>query len=416
MSTEKFNIPDYIQYKKNSLQLQNHSFENLVDKYRTPCVCVSLDRIEKNITDLQLILDKEYFNYKIFYALKASYFKPILNKIRGLRSIGIEVLSNLEVNIAELAGFKNEDIIFNGIGRKGEDLCKALKDGLIVNIDSINELKEVIEWKGGVSDFSVGFRVHPEFDGDGNFVSKESKLGMTYKDAVRCIRLALSNNIKVNGISFHIFSNIKDSKNYSLAVKSVVDFMNSVSSKFSIKFDYLDVGGGLNSPMFLDKDFLKKIVKETSRSLKRYKFNQLSLYFELGRYIVADATVVLSRVKAIKNKNNKKWAVLDIGTNYLIPAPGFNFKVVATKLKNNKVKYSFVDGICSPAGFIDEGYVDKIKSDDVVLILNSGAYTSVMKEEFVYASPVHIFFEKNKIIKVYPKKNLKQVLDFHYWK
>lgn len=250
----KFSVPDYVEYKQNVLYLHNHSFNKLVKEYETPCVCISLDRIEKNIKDLQFILDEYYPNYKIFYALKASYFQPVLEKIKNLKNVGIEVLSNLEVEIAKLAGFKCEDTIFNGVGRKGNDICSALRNGLIVNVDSINELEEIIEQKGEISNFSIGIRVHPEFNGDGNFVSKESKLGMTYKDAVKCIKLAISNKIKVNGFSFHIFSNIVDSKNHSLAVESVVDFMNEISKKFSIKFDYLDVGGGFNSPMFLNKN------------------------------------------------------------------------------------------------------------------------------------------------------------------
>ena len=89
LNRKKFNIPDYIKYKKDVLYLHNNSFEKIVKEYGTPCVCVSLDRIENNIKDLQLILDKEYLNYKIFYALKASYFQPVLNKIKSLKNVGI---------------------------------------------------------------------------------------------------------------------------------------------------------------------------------------------------------------------------------------------------------------------------------------------------------------------------------------
>ncbi len=412
---QKYNIKKNVFYKKGELCIDNIYCRKLIKDKGTPLVCISLDRIKDNITTFKRILDAEYPNNRIYYALKASYLKGVLKTVKET-GIGIEAISKLELEIISRIGYKPKDVIFNGIGRSGEELYDAISRGIITNIDSFSEFKKLIFVNKSIKkDLKIGFRVHPNFKNDGNFVKKGSKLGITYKETEKCIKISLENGIKVSGLSFHVFSNKLNSGDHVTAVKSVLFFMEKMAHKFSIKWEYIDLGGGFAPRMFFkNDDKIKKFIKNISAVLKDNPFS-VKLIFELGRYIVADSAIILSSVNTLKRNNGSLWAILDIGTNYLIPAPGSRFKVIPCKINKGHSAISFADGICSPAGFIDKTIINTIREGECVAVLNAGAYTSVMKEEFVFRSPCHIFIKDNKIVDVMEETSIQKVLKYNGW-
>ncbi len=412
---KKYNIKKNVFYKKGELFINNICYRELIADRGTPLVCILLDRIKDNITIFKRILDNEYPNNRIYYALKASYLKNVLKTIKET-GIGMEVISKLEMEITSRIGYKPKDVIFNGIGRSGEELYGAISRGIITNIDSFSELRKLICVNNLIKkDLKIGFRVHPDFEKDGNFVKKGSKLGMAYEETEKCIKISLENGIKVSGLSFHIFSNKLDSDDHVAAIKSVLAFMHKMANKFSIKWEYIDLGGGFAPRMFFkNDDKIKKFIKDISVILKKNPC-PTKLIFELGRYVVADSAIILSGVNALKRNNGNLWAILDIGTNYLIPAPGSRFKVIPCKINKGHSMISFADGICSPAGFIDKTKISTIKEGDCVAVLNAGAYTSVMKEEFVFRSPCHIFIKNNKIIDFMKETSVQKALKNNGW-
>lgn len=412
---QKYNIKKNVFYKKRELFIDNIYYRELIANRKTPVVCILLDRIKDNIITFKRVLDAEYPNSKIYYALKASYLKSVLKTVKET-GIGIEAISKLELEIISKIGYKSKNIIFNGIGRSGKELYGAISRGIITNIDSFSEFKKLIYINNPIKkDLKIGFRVHPDFKKDGNFVERGSKLGMTYKETEKCIKMSLEEGIKISGLSFHIFSNKLDSGDHITAIKSVLAFMGKMADKFSIKWEYIDLGGGFAPRMFFkDDDKIKKFIKDISSILKKNPYS-IKLIFELGRYIVADSAIILSSVNTLKRNNGNLWAILDIGTNYLIPAPGSRFKVIPCKINKGRSVIYFADGICSPAGFIDKTKISAIKEEDCVAILNAGAYTSVMKEEFVFRSPCHLFIKNNKVIDFMKETSVQKVLKNNGW-
>ncbi len=410
----KYNLSDSIFYRKRNLQIDNIDYEKLLNKESTPLVCVVLNRIEKNITILTDVLNKEYPNYKLYYALKASYLKQVVETVKNL-GVGVEVISELELDIALKASYKFQNIIFNGIGRSGNELYNAILKGIMINIDSISELKKLISVKSPKEKLKIGLRIHPDFKKDGNFVKRESKLGMDYQEANECIKLASKNCLEISGLSFHIFSNKTDSADHLLAIKSVLNYIDKIDSDFSVKIKYLDIGGGIAPRMFFKNDGkIRKFIKDIAILLKN-NHSHLTLILEPGRYIVSDSAVVLSKINTLKRSGNKLWAILDIGTNYLIPALGNQFKIINCREGNEDCLIFFGGGICSPADFIDQTKVSKVKEEDYIAVLNAGAYTSVMKEEFVFKSPKHIFIKDGSVIGIIDKMTTQDVLKYHGW-
>jgi diaminopimelate decarboxylase len=394
-------------------------YTQMISSQSSPTVCISLDRVKSN---LDLLADGlKGIRHGIHYAIKASYFKLLVMAIRK-HGTGIEVISEYEWRLARLAGFSAKDIVMNGLGRTAEELMDAIKVGAIVNIDSLSELKKLLPFKEFFqkNTRNIGLRVHPFFNGDGNFVKRDGKLGMDYSESRECIAYAKSLGLNVSGFSFHIFSNQTNPDAYVEPIKSLIGFIRSVEKDFCVKCDYIDIGGGIAPRIFFDNDsdivnFLSRI---TSFFCEHYS-PDVRIIIEPGRYVVADAVVIFSRIKTIKRNSGGTWAVLDIGTNYLIPAPGSDFRILPCNQDAEKSgkfeKVKFVDGICSPAGFIGESLMH-VKEGQIVAVINCGAYTSVMREEFVFGSPRHIYLENGKIIEIINETSFEKFVEYHGWK
>jgi diaminopimelate decarboxylase len=413
---EKYNLSDFLQYKEGNLYIDNICYTKLLEKTDTPLVCISLKRIRRNIQIIKQALENGKINYQIYYALKASYFRPSVLSIRN-ENVGAEVISGYELKLALLAGFKKKSIIFNGLGRKGVEIHEALKQGIVVNVDSLSELKSLGKLKKSNCEMKIGLRIHPIFKGDGNFVKRNGKLGMNYSEALECIKYAAAVGLKISGFSYHIFSNQMSGNDYTRPLEHLALFIKKAKND-AVKLEYIDIGGGIAPRMFFEKDksvfdFINKVSEIFSKNYS----SDITLVIEPGRYIVADSVVILSQIKAIKKNKTGKWAILDIGTNYLIPALGSNFKIITCKKKrgSNLECVKFVDRICSPAGFIGSAFAD-VNEGDVVAVINCGAYTSVMKEEFVFGSPRHIFIDNSKIINTIKAVSFNDFSKYHGWK
>jgi len=412
-----YNLSGYLNYKKGDLCVNEINYNKLLEGRQTPLVCISLDRIKDNIDLLKKELDSMNIKYNIHYAVKASYFKPLLFVMKK-NKIGVEVISKNELKMVRLLGFSGKEIIFNGLGRDGLEIFEALRKGNIVNINSISELKKIKALNKSVKGMKVGLRVHPNFKGDGNFVKKEGKLGMSYEEAVEAVNYSAKIGLTISGFSYHVFSSQTCSLNYCRPLKELTTFINNIKiNRDSIKLEYIDIGGGMASRMLFEgDDKLREFIKQVVITFKKNYSDDISLLLEPGRHLVSDAMVVLSRVKEVKKNRIGTWAILDIGTNYLIPAPGADFKVITCKKnKFKELKYTmFVDGICSPSGFIGKAIVNT-KEGEIVAITNCGAYTSVMKEEFIFSSPEHIFISKMKIINRIKAMSFTDFLKYHGW-
>lgn len=415
----QYNFSGFLEYKNGILHIDGIPYTEICSQQPSPTVCTSLDRMRSNVGIIEEGFKK--IEHSIHYALKASYCEPLVTAIKN-QGVGAEVISEYEWLLAKKAGFPTKQIIMNGLGRTAEELINTINDEAIVNIDSLSELKKLLPFKESFqkNHKKIGLRIHPNFNGDGNFVKRDGKLGMSYSEARECMAFARNLGLEVNGFSFHIFSNQTDPNIYTEPMESLTDFVKTTEQDFRIKCDYVDIGGGVAPRMFFKDDAALTNFMGTIASLfSKYFPLHTKLLVEPGRYIVADTVVIFSRIKTIKRNSGGTWAVLDIGTKYLIPAPGSDFKIlpcnqgVSSSVKPELVK--FVDGICSPAGFIGEAMLN-VEEGQVVAIVNCGAYTSVMKEEFVFGSPRHVYLENGKIVGIINKTSFENFAEYHGWK
>lgn len=186
-------------------------------------------------------------------------------------------------------------------------------------------------------------------------------------------------HIRIEGV--HFFSGTQI-----LCVKEILDnfrytiyLAKKLSEFFPINF--IDFGGGFGVPYDYSKEYslninvlsqeLKKIFKKDSFLAKK------RIIFELGRFIVAECGVFVTKVVDIKTWKRRKFVVLDGGINNFLRVSLLrkNHPVVNFSRTSKKEKFTLVGPLCTPLDILGEDVkLSSPKIGDLIGILNAGAY------------------------------------------
>ena len=226
---------------------------------------------------------------------------------------------------------------------------------------------------------SVGIRLNPNITGKTNKKistgGKNDKFGLSYNNCINlCKKLKKMKNLKLEGISVHIGSQIIDLNPF----KKVLNTINKIITKTKINFNFIDLGGGIGiSYSGKEKKFnLNKYAKLVNTFAKNKK---AKIIFEPGRFIIGNTSVLISKIIYIKKSNNKNFIILDAGMNDLMrPALyGAHHKIIPLK-KNNKrfsENIEFVGPVCESSDtFLKQKGFSKVSAGDYVAITDVGAY------------------------------------------
>jgi diaminopimelate decarboxylase len=191
----------------------------------------------------------------------------------------------------------------------------------------------------------------------------------------------------------HIGSGILNIEPYSLAVEKLLSIAKRVHDEVGIEFEFIDIGGGLGIPYKPeDKDldlteFSDKIVNFFKAKVKEYGLGKPFLCVEPGRYLVCDASILLTRVNTIKQTPSKKFAGVDAGFNTLIRPTmygSYHPILVANKLaKTDKESCDVVGPICESGDVLaKDRQLPRIEEGDLLAVLNAGAYGFSMSSQY----------------------------------
>ncbi|GAB2329488.1 diaminopimelate decarboxylase family protein [Streptomyces variabilis] len=377
---------------------------------RTPLAVVDLDRIGEGVD----LVRRSAPTSRVTYALKASYHAPLVRSIQRAGA-GVSVFSELELALARRAGFLPADIIYNGVARSGSSLHQALQAGVQVNVESFDELNALLQARAGTArPGAIGLRVNAAHHPSPDEASKYQVLGLAREDLTRAADLIARTSLRINGIAFHLFQNQVTNRLHRRYLRSLLPALEELAAHPAADLTFVDVGGGFASRLEIGdtqaEEAFAGIGADICGALDAVPV------FELGRFLVADAQMVISRVVAVRTTpTGERTVLLDATTNYLIPAPGHRFWVEplaggATDTRRPAV--TFIDRLGSaisrqPAGHLTVG--------DLVAILNCGAYTDVLKERFVYPLPPVAAISDGACVSVAPGGGDTDVAAYHHW-
>jgi len=407
---------NYIKLRKNSLCLENVLALNIVKKFTTPFYCYSLKQLRSNFYEFNNAFKK--IEPIICFSVKSNSNLTILKELKKIGS-GADVVSSGELLKVSKVGINPKKIVFSGIGKTYEEIELAIKKKvLLINIESESEANLIDQISRKMSKkTSVGIRLNPNVTGKTNKKistgDKDDKFGLNFKDFINLAKkINAMKNLKLEGLSVHIGSQITDIKPFTLVLKVIDKIIN----KTKLKFKFIDLGGGMgisysNNEKKLN---LKTYSKLVSKFLKNKK---TKIIFEPGRFIIANTAILVTKIIYIKKSNNKTFIILDAGMNDLMRPALYNacHKIVPLKKRNGKIKgnIDFVGPVCESSDkFLNLKKFYNIKEGDFVAITDVGAYGMSLASNYntrPIISEILVNHSKFKLIK--QKQSLKSLIN-----
>ena len=380
--------------EKGNLSIGGEDALELAQRYKTPLYVIDENKIRENYRRLYKAFSQYYNDFKMFYACKANTNLAVM-RILEEEGSGIDAVSPGEIYTSLLAGFDPSRILYTGNNVTDEELEFALSSGVRLNVDSISQLKRLSKLPGSEG-LEISFRVNPMV-GAGHHDhcitgGPLSKFGIMEEEAVDVYKMAQNMGFKPVGIHSHIGSGILDPEPFMLAVRTLMDIAGRVHEGAGVEFDFIDFGGGIGIPYTPEESklninvFAEKITDLFKDKLNEYSLGKPTMCIEPGRYIVGDASVLLTQVNSIK-QSYRKFAGVDAGFNTLLRPTmydSYHHIVVADKPEAEATQKIDIAGDVCESGdlFARDRPMPEIEEGDVLAILNAGAYSFSMSSQY----------------------------------
>lgn len=256
--------------------------------------------------------------HSICYAVKAASNLAILGLLAKLGA-GFDIVSVGELERVLAAGGLPERVMFSGVGKRDDEIERALRVGIrCFNVESpweLDRIEAVAERVGRRAPISV--RVNPDVDPQTHaYIAtglRTSKFGVPMAEAHAMYRrAAASPHLHVVGIDCHIGSQITQVEPLAAALDRVLELVDALASE-GIAIEHVDMGGGLGITY---KDEEPAPPAAVGRAYaERLGPRGLELVVEPGRLIVGNAGVLLMRVLGVKAGEAKTFVIVDAAMN-----------------------------------------------------------------------------------------------------
>jgi len=238
-------------------------------------------------------------------------------------------------------------------------------------------------------------RLNPLID-LGNYTTRYQQYGIPYPDAKKAVDYAMKHpHLELTGFHFH-GSYISDPQVYVMAAQKLLKVVR-YATDLGAKIKYLDLGGGFppndNShpqygKMYDLPEGGKKIVEGIQKLLQKYQLAAPYLIFEPGKHIVSNAMMALTKIVSEKNMGKNKMVILN-GSVYNLVADIFVSKLTYHFLPANKMRqprterYRITGSTCDCIDVFSKGEaMPKLEKDDLLMIMDCGAYSEVFASNF----------------------------------
>jgi diaminopimelate decarboxylase len=389
----KRKLHEPLEERKGNLYFDGFSVKELADKYDTPLYLMSEKRIRDNYDRLYGAIINNYKYVRIYYAAKAN---TNLNVLKILHSQGayLDTVSPGEVFLALSAGFTPDRIMFTGTSVRNDELKMLSDANITINIDSQSEMDRLL--KISVPQI-LSVRVNPEV-GAGHHshcitAGPESKFGLWEEEVIQAYAIAKRARVGRFGIHMHIGSGILEPEPYVTAVEKLLSIAKRVKKEVGISFEFIDIGGGFGVPYKPEDQeldviaFSNKVVNLFKNKVKEYGLGKPFLFVEPGRYIVADSTILVTKVNTVKVTPAHKYIGVDAGFNTLVRPTmygSYHQILVANKLDTtDKEVFDVAGPVCESGDLLaKDRELPLVDEGDILAILNAGAYGYSMSSQY----------------------------------
>jgi diaminopimelate decarboxylase len=325
------------------------------------------------------------------YALKANSSLAVIRTLAD-EGAGADIVSAGELQRALAAGVPPRRIVFSGVGKSRDEMIQALEAGIAqFNVESVPELIALGEVAAARKlTAPSALRINPDVAAETHDKistgRRQDKFGIAYDQALVVYDLARRlAGIEVVGLHLHIGSQILSLAPFEAAYRRGIELVAELRAA-GIGLRRLDLGGGFgvryHGEPELDLEGYAALIRELTAGL------DLELVFEPGRYLVAEAGVLLAKVLYVKPGTERPCVVLDAGMNNLLrpalydayhgllpvdePAGGAPLQPV-----------DVVGPICETSDIFARGRnLSPLATEDLVVFTGAGAYCAVMASDY----------------------------------
>jgi diaminopimelate decarboxylase len=371
-----------VYFSNNNYFMQNKSIKSLCDNYETPFYLYDANYI---LSKYELL--KQYLSWdklKIFYAMKANY-NPHLLQIMKENGFYLDTVSPAEVILAIKMGFDRNQLLFTANNMTDDEMTLVKQQNVLFNIDSLSRLEA---YSKIYPETPISLRINPDViageDEKLQTAGDLSKFGILLKDVPEALNITKQYGMKIVGLHEHTGSGISDTSKVEKSMKNLLAIVNRQDFP---DLTFLDFGGGFKvqynpQEVKIDyADFGAKMVYLFQEFCKDYGKN-LNLYFEPGKYVVAESGCLIVKVNTIKNNKGR----LIVGTNSGFPHlirpvlyGAYHHIVNISNPSGETKKYDICGNICESGDhFARDREISEIRNGDYLAILNAGAYCHSM--------------------------------------
>ena len=348
----------------------------------TPCYVYDLAALRARTQALRAINPVDRW----FYAIKANAHPTVLKEIAA-QGFGLECVSPGELERAVQAAPDATRLFTPNFAPRAE-YAAALASGVAVTLDNLHPLER---WGTDFSgreiflrlDLGAGRGHHDKVKTGG----AQSKFGLALDELDEFRRLADRHGVRIAGLHAHLGSGILDAAHW----KDVYVQLASLGEKIG-SVRVLNIGGGLGVPARGDEIPIDLAALGAALAEVKTAYPQFDLWMEPGRYLVADAGVILARVTQTKHKGDIRYVGCDAGMNTLIrPAlyEAYHEIVNLTRLDAAPAELVQVVGpICESCDVLGSNRrLPETREGDVLLIAQAGAYGAAMASHYNLRDP-----------------------------
>lgn len=424
-------IKDYLEARGPHLHIDGADALALVRAYGSPLYVFSAPRIHANIARLQRAARAVKHPVRFYYASKANSNMAVLQTVRAA-GIDIEVNSGGELYKALRAGFRPDQIIFNGTSKTDEELDEAVRAGICsINVDSIYEIELVAAAaRRQQQRANITLRLVPEI-GTRSHIGLQtalltSKFGITSAEVPDAFRRALAypDLLNVNGIHIHVGSQTPDLEPFAAAFKTMWEHLVALQRETGHTLTHINLGGGIPVNYLRDRTQADQLPAEeramlgaelepadvlaaalaAARSAARdaeaeHLLARITILLEPGRSVVADAGLVLTTVRNIKRRpeTGDVWLLTDAGFNLMLSMVSYKWYYQLISAERAAAPHTTPYKVAGPLCDSGDVYFDiegggklpdyrllprDVQPNELLALLNTGAYS--LSQSFPY--------------------------------
>ncbi len=390
------NLPPSLSVRDGHLCVAGEDCTVLAERFGTPLYVTDGERVVEKYREYYQALSSHYSQVQVLYAAKANGNLALLRML-GKAGAGADVFSSGELRLALRAGMRPEHLLFNGNSKSEADLILAVQSGVKISVDSLDELMRldaVAASEGKTAE--IAFRVNPAIEVPTHpkiaTGLRTSKFGIPAGQILGAYQAALScEHVKPIGLHCHIGSQILDIEPFVREAEVLVHLAGKLTD-LGVHLQFIDLGGGLGIPYRHATDPIPTAEAYAARVMPVFLRGihdagiRPECWVEPGRYLVADSTVLLTRVNSVKEAH-RRFVNVDAGFNLLVrPAmyDAYHEVVVANRAQEPLQNLCTIAGpICESGDILAEDRsLPVVRVGDLIALLDTGAYGFAMSSQY----------------------------------